>query len=51
MRETLLKLVQSDRLREMKGYITWVGQACGRELVEIEIVVGRASGLWDFFEL
>jgi hypothetical protein len=32
-------MVQPDGLREVKGYIPWVGKVCGRELVEIKIVV------------
>jgi hypothetical protein len=46
-----LGMVQPDGLRAMKWCIIWVGKVCGRELVEIGIIVGKASGLWDFAEL
>jgi hypothetical protein len=39
-------MVPPNGLRSVKGYVSWVGKVCGRELVKIEIVVGRASGLW-----
>jgi hypothetical protein len=40
-------MVQPDGLKAMKGYIPWVGQVCGREMVEIRIVVGE--GKWVMY--